>query len=91
MTIRLQRQGFEIDLGIFPDLRIDESPEQPLEHLFEQAFAGQYAMTADRLFETDVTLDPRVYQSQHPGTDSIRDIYPPVHSILMTTAARLST
>ena len=49
----IERQRLEIDLGIFPDLRVDQAAEQPLEQALEKAFAGQCSMAAHRMFQAD--------------------------------------
>ncbi len=38
MAIAVERQRLEIDLRVFPDLRVDQAAEQPLEQAFEKAF-----------------------------------------------------
>jgi hypothetical protein len=37
MALRRQRQRFEVDLGVFPDLRVDQAFERPGEHDFEHS------------------------------------------------------
>ena len=41
VAVSIELQRLEIDLGVFPDLRVDQAAEQPLEQAFEEAFAGQ--------------------------------------------------
>jgi hypothetical protein len=71
VRIRPKRQCLEIDLGIFPDLGIDQAAEQPFEQPLQQTFTGKGPITPDRLFQSDVTLGPRI---DHPNPLRIASI-----------------
>ncbi len=60
MRVRLERQRLEVDLGILPDLGVDQATEQPFEHPLQQAFTGENAIAPDRLFQADMALGPRI-------------------------------
>ena len=62
MAVWPERQRLEVDLGIFPDLGIDEATEQPCEQALQKPLAGQGAIAADRLFQADIALIPRIGQ-----------------------------
>ena len=66
VAIGVERQRLEIDLGVFPDLRIDQAAEQPLEHTLEKALSGQCSMAANRLFQADTALALRISHSSTP-------------------------
>ena len=51
MAVGLQRQRFEIDLRIFPDLGVDQPAEEALEQPLEESLTAQRPMAAYRLLE----------------------------------------
>ena len=51
VALRRERERLEVDLGVFPDLGVDQSLERPGEHDFEQAFAREGAIAAHRLVQ----------------------------------------
>ena len=51
VALRRQRQRLHVDLGVLPNLRIDQALERPGEHDFEQAFARKRAIAAHRLVQ----------------------------------------
>ncbi len=71
MGVRPERQRLEVDLGILPDLGVDQAAEQPFEQPLQQTFPRKGAITADRLFQSDVTLGPRI---DHPNPLRIASI-----------------
>src|SRR5260221_7001961 len=84
MAVRPQRQRLEVELGVLPDLGIDEAAKQPLEQLFQETFTGESAIAPDSLFQTDMALGPQIH---HPDTlriNSIRHIYSTIDASLMT-------
>ena len=66
MAVRPERQRLEVDLGILPDLGIDQAAEQPFEQPLQQTFTGKGAMAPDRLFQADMALGPRIDHSLTP-------------------------
>ena len=60
MTVGRQRQRLEIDLGILPDLGVDQAAEQPFEQPLQKTLTGQCAIAPDRLLEADMALGPRI-------------------------------
>ena len=51
MAVGLQRQRLEVDLGVLPDLGIDQAAEKPLEQPLQEALAAQRPVAAHRLLE----------------------------------------
>ena len=51
MTVGLQRQCFEIDLRILPDLGLDQPAEEALEQPLEESLTAQSPVAAYRLLE----------------------------------------
>ena len=58
-----ERQRLEVDLGIFPDLGVDQAAEQPFEQPLQQTFTGKGTIAPDRLFQADMALGPRIDHS----------------------------
>jgi hypothetical protein len=77
MAIAIERQRLEIDLGVFPDLRVDQAAEQPLEQAFEEALPGQCSMAAHRLFQADSVLASRISHSSNSETAQSATYSPP--------------
>ena len=76
MAVGPERQRLEVDLGVFPDLGVDEAAEQPFEQLLQKSLAGQDAIAADRLFQADIALSPRIGQPHNSGSTRLRTMYP---------------
>ena len=74
VAVRPERQRLEVDLGILPDLGVDQAAEQPLEQSLQETFAGKRAIAPDRLFQADMALGPRIDHSNPLRIDSIRHI-----------------
>ena len=51
MAVGPQRQRLEVDLGILPDLGIDQAAEQPLEQPLQESLTAQRPMAAYRLLQ----------------------------------------
>ena len=67
MAVAIERQRLKIDLGIFPDLRVDQAAKQPLEQVLEKAFAGRCSVAAHRLFQADSALASRISHTSTPN------------------------
>jgi len=85
-----ERQRLEINLGILPDLGIDQAAEQPFEQPLQKPFAGERAVAPDGLFQADMALGPRFDHSHPLRIDSLRDIYATIDAILMTAVVMLA-
>lgn len=62
MVVGAQLQGLEIDLGILPDLGVDQAVEKPLEQSLQEPFPAQHPVAAHCLLEAQITVRPRIDQ-----------------------------
>ena len=77
MAVRPECQRLEVDLRVFPDLRVDEATEQPFEDVLQESLARQDATAADRLFQADIALIPRIGQpNDSRSTQPAKCIHP---------------
>ena len=79
-----ERQRLEVDLGVFPDLGVDEAAEEPLEQPLQKPLAGQRAMAADRLLQADIDSRPADRPTQQLRLEPILHNIPRVGASLMT-------
>ena len=77
MAVRPERQRLEVDLGILPDLGIDQAAEQPFEQPLQQTFTGKGAMAPDRLSSGGHGSRPADRPLTHPGWPQSPTYNPP--------------
>ena len=64
VVVEAELQGLEIDLGVLPDLGIDQAVEKPLEQPLLEPFLAQRLVASHRLLEAQITIRPRIDQSR---------------------------
>ena len=70
-----ERQRLEVDLGILPDLGVDQAAKQSFEQTLQKSFAAQGPVAAYRLFEAQIALSPRIDQSWDSTLETILPTY----------------
>ena len=75
MAVGLQRQRFEVDLRVLPDLGVDQPAEEALEQPLEESFTAQRPVAAYRLLEAQIAIGPRIDQSKDSTLEPILPTY----------------
>ena len=68
-------QRLEIDLGVLPDLGVDQPAEEALEQPLQESFTAQRPVAAYRLLEAQINIGPRIDQSKDSKLEPILPTY----------------